>query len=71
VNISASIAARDRYLSENGCGDTTMPFDPSPCQAYEGCASGLPVVWCQTSGQDHSRQDGLAAPAFWNFLSTL
>jgi poly(3-hydroxybutyrate) depolymerase len=71
VNISASIAARDRYLGENGCADTTMPFDPSPCQAYDGCAAGLPVVWCQTSGQDHSRQDGLAAPAFWSFLSKL
>jgi hypothetical protein len=28
-------------------------------------------VWCQTAGQDHSRQDGLAAPIFWSFLSSL
>jgi len=28
-------------------------------------------VWCQTSGQNHARQDGLAAPIFWDFLSTL
>lgn len=71
VNISASEQARDRYLTENACGETTTAFDPAPCQAYEGCSAGLPVVWCQTAGQDHSRQDGLAAPAFWNFLSTL
>ncbi len=71
VNISASTQARDAYLVANGCGSTTMPFDPSPCVRYEGCAAGLPVVWCQTSGQDHSRQDQLAAPAFWSFLSTL
>ncbi len=71
VNISASEQARDRYLAENGCDATTTPYDPSPCVQYDGCDAGLPVVWCQTTGQDHSRQDGLAAPAFWGFLSAL
>lgn len=71
VQISASEAARDRYLSENGCGDTTAPFDPSPCVAYDGCDPALPVVWCQTSGKNHDRQDGFAGPAFWGFLSKL
>lgn len=71
VNISASIGARDQYLAANGCDATTTPFDPSPCVSYDGCDPGLPVVWCQTAGQDHSRQDELAAPAFWNFFSSL
>lgn len=71
VPIGASEAARDRYLAENGCDATTTPYDPAPCVQYDGCDAGLPVVWCQTSGQDHSRQDGLAAPAFWGFLSSL
>lgn len=71
VNISASIGARDQYLAANHCGTTTQPFDPDPCQQYDGCDSGLPVVWCQTSGHGHDRQDGLAAPAFWNFLKGL
>lgn len=73
VQIGASIGARDAHLARNGCDATapTSPVDPAPCQAYAGCDEGLPVVWCQTSGQDHSRQDGLAAPAFWNFLSAL
>lgn len=71
VNISASVGARDQYLSANGCAATTQPFDPSPCVQYDGCAAGLPVVWCQTSGKGHDRQDGLAGPAFWNFLSKL
>jgi len=71
VNISASQGARDKYLADNGCAATTAPFDPSPCVAYDGCDAGLPVVWCQTQGQDHSRQDGLSAPAFWNFFSQL
>lgn len=71
VDISASIGARDQYLAANGCDTTTTPFDPAPCVSYEGCDPGLPVVWCQTSGQDHSRQDDLAAPAFWSFFASL
>ncbi len=71
VNISASEGARDQHLDANGCTDATSPFDPSPCVEHQGCEAGLPVVWCQTSGNGHDRQDGLAAPAFWNFLSTL
>ena len=71
VDISASIGARDQYLAANGCDATTTPFDPAPCVSYDGCDAGLPVVWCQTAGQDHSRQDELAAPAFWNFFSSL
>ncbi len=71
VGIAASEGARDQNLEANGCGEETVPFDPSPCAAYQGCQEGLPVVWCQTSGNGHDRQDGLAAPAFWNFLSAL
>lgn len=73
VNISASEGARDGHLARNGCDAAagTTPAPPEPCGAYSGCEDGYPVVWCQTSGQGHSRQDGLAAPAFWGFLSTL
>lgn len=68
VNISASIAARDNHLERNGCAATTMPGD-APCVVYDGCAS--PVAWCQTSGQDHSRQDQLAGPIFASFIEEL
>ena len=73
VNISQSVSARDAYLTRNGCdvNAARTPFDPSPCESYAGCPAALPVVWCQTSGQGHSRQDGLAAPAFWHFFSGL
>ena len=73
VNISASIAARDSLLTRNGCDKVTppTPTDHPPCVAYAGCTSGNPVVWCQTANQDHSRQDALAAPVFWDFLSKL
>jgi poly(3-hydroxybutyrate) depolymerase len=73
VDISASVSARAEHLARNGCDveAPTTAVEPAPCQAYAGCDEGLPVVWCETSGQDHSRQDGLAAPAFWGFLSAL
>jgi polyhydroxybutyrate depolymerase len=73
VNISASEGARDAHLQRNGCDAATAPtpVDPSPCASYSGCDGGLPVVWCQTSGQGHARQDDLAAPAFWGFVSGL
>ena len=69
VNISASIAARDSHRMRNGCAATTTATDHPPCVAYDGCST--PVVWCQTAGQDHARQDALAAPIFWDFLSKL
>lgn len=56
------------YLEMNHCGMDTKPFDPSPCVEYQGCDPGYPVVWCQTSGQAHNRQDTLARTAFWNFF---
>jgi polyhydroxybutyrate depolymerase len=70
VNISASEGARDAHVERNGCGATRTPTEPSPCEAY-ACDADLPVVWCQTSGRGHDRQDALAAPAFWSFLSSL
>lgn len=73
VNISASEGARDAYVEANGCDAAAArtPTDHPPCEAYAGCEAGLPVVWCETTGMNHARQDGLAAPAFWDFLSSL
>ncbi|MDX2089182.1 MAG: hypothetical protein SFX73_15100 [Kofleriaceae bacterium] len=71
VNISHSEQARDNHLTRNGCTNprSTTPIDPSPCVEYAGCAAGKRVVWCQTTGQNHSRQDAFAAPLFWSFIS--
>lgn len=73
VDISQSENARDRHLANNGCDDDapTTPWGPAPCVAYAGCDPGHPVIWCETTGQNHSRQDGLSAPAFWQLFSTL
>jgi polyhydroxybutyrate depolymerase len=73
VGVDASIRARDDHRTRNGCDPDAEPtaFDPAPCVAYVGCEPRLPVVWCQTTGLGHSRQDDLAATAFWRFLSSV
>ena len=65
--------ARDRLLSLNGCDmpPSSTPVDPAPCESYQGCDPGYPVIWCATSGQEHARQDSLVVPAFWNFFQSL
>jgi polyhydroxybutyrate depolymerase len=68
VDISASVATRDAHLARNHCA---TPTDQPPCVGYTGCDAGKPVVWCQTTGQEHERQDAFAAPVFWSFLSAL
>ncbi|HEY4057117.1 MAG TPA: hypothetical protein VGM39_10940 [Kofleriaceae bacterium] len=70
VNISVGMATRDDHLKRNQCAmpATSSPIDPSPCVEYAGCAEGKRVVWCQTAGHDHDRQDAFAAPLFWSFI---
>lgn len=71
--IAWSRSARDRMLETNECDapPATMPVEPSPCVTYQGCLPDYPVVWCETTGQGHNRQDNFAAPAFWNFFQSL
>lgn len=73
VNISQSEAARDAHLSRNGCDSPpkSSPGKTAPCVEYAGCDAGKSVVWCPTTGKDHDRQDNLAHPIFWSFLSGL
>jgi len=71
--IAGSVKARDRQLTQNACDTSvaTAPYDPSPCVSYPGCPAADPVVWCQTSGKMHGRQDSLAPNAFWSFFKAL
>jgi polyhydroxybutyrate depolymerase len=62
---------RDQWIARNHCDSMYTATSDPPCIAYDGCDVGNPVVWCETTMQDHSRQDGLAAPIFWHFLSSL
>ena len=67
--INGGYAARDRVLRMDRCGTSTMPWAPAPCQAYQECRPGYPVVWCETTGKGHDRQDNLAPAAIWKFFS--
>lgn len=73
VNISASESTRDNHLMRNACASppTSMPTDHPPCIDYAGCEPGKPVVFCQTAGKNHDRQDALAAPIFASFIESL
>ncbi len=68
-----SRSARDRMLATNECDDPAVsdPVDPSPCVSYRGCLPDYPVVWCETTGEEHARQDQFATPAFWHFFQGL
>jgi poly(3-hydroxybutyrate) depolymerase len=57
--IDMAYPIRDAFVTKNGCTTTTQPVDPSPCVAYQGCAEGYPVVWCERQG------DGHAIPSFF------
>jgi len=50
VDFTAGESARDRIVTLNHCTSTTMPVDPSPCVAYQGCDAGYPVHWCPHDG---------------------
>jgi polyhydroxybutyrate depolymerase len=54
VPIASGRQARDKILQQNHCGAQTIPVDPSPCVAYQGCDEGYPVTWCEWDG-DHNR----------------
>ncbi len=51
VPIADGRAARDKILQEDHCGTDTVPVDPNPCVAYQGCDDGYPVTWCEWDGQ--------------------
>lgn len=71
VNISESEGVRDQLAERNHCAldQARQSIAPAPCEAYVGCDQGYPVVWCETSGQGHDRQDAFVVPAFWDFFT--
>lgn len=71
VALSEGKSSRDEWKRVNGCKDATDPFDPSPCVAYQGCAAGRPVVYCEVPGLGHVPWPEGGAKATWSFLSKL
>ena len=54
LDIEMSITLRDELLEKNGCSEQTMPVDPAPCVAYQGCQEGYPIIWCEQAGVGHT-----------------
>lgn len=73
VPFSQGEAARDSVLARNGCGETTMSVDPSPCVAYDGCADGFGVTWCAHAETDQMGHlwPSWAGAAIWGFFAGL
>jgi poly(3-hydroxybutyrate) depolymerase len=47
VALSAGQGARDYLILQSNCTSQTAAWPPEPaCVAYQGCQSGLPLVWC-------------------------
>ncbi|MCY1058238.1 hypothetical protein [Nannocystis sp. SCPEA4] len=73
VPFSQGEGARDHWLSTNSCGDATAPVEPAPCVAYDDCADGFPVHWCQHDEPDLGGHGwpAWAGPAIWEFFAAL
>jgi poly(3-hydroxybutyrate) depolymerase len=67
VSQSSGAQARDAYLRANGCSNTTVAVQPSPCVEYQNCSSGKPVVWCSFNG-GHTQPSFYSSGA-WNFFN--
>lgn len=67
VPTASGQASKDFWAKANKCQTATMPTDPSPCVAFQGCAPDLPVTFCLFPG-GHT-VPSFAAAAIWNFFS--
>ncbi len=67
VAVSEGIAARDKWVSENQCSQSTEAVLPDPCVTYNDCQSGAPVVWCQTATGGHN-WPSYSSGAIWDFF---
>jgi poly(3-hydroxybutyrate) depolymerase len=69
VNISEGVGSRDHWQSANGCAMTSAAVTPSPCVAYDGCAAGMALHWCEHSGMHE--WPPFAADGIWSFFAAL
>lgn len=56
--------ARDQLMARNACQATSVPGSVAPCVAYEGCAAGFPVQWCEHEEPEYF-VDGVATNHGW------
>lgn len=56
--------ARDQLIARNACQPSSVPGSISPCIAYEGCAAGFPVQWCEHEEPEYF-DNGVATNHGW------
>jgi polyhydroxybutyrate depolymerase len=61
--------ALELFLARAQCQSATMPVDPSPCVAYQGCLAGNPIHFCEFSGGH--MVPSFASAAIWDFFAQL
>lgn len=66
-----AIPSRDYWLAADGCGKTSTPTEPSPCESYAGCAPGAAVTFCGHSGLGGHVIPPFAPQAIWDFFALL
>jgi hypothetical protein len=67
---SEGIAARDHWVSANGCASTSKATTPSPCVAYDGCSASHAVTWCSFAG-GHYPLPAFTKQAIWDFFKAM
>jgi poly(3-hydroxybutyrate) depolymerase len=60
-------AALDIFVARSHCQSESMPVDPSPCVAFQGCDADYPVQFCQFQGGH--QVPSFAPKAIWTFFS--
>ena len=67
VPTASGEASRDFWVKANKCQMDSVPVEPSPCLAYNGCEADLPVTFCKFMGAHIVPP--FAAAAIWKFFS--
>jgi predicted esterase len=66
VPLADGMDALDIFLERAQCEAETMPVEPSPCVAYQGCLADYPIHLCEFPGGH--QVPSFAADALWSFF---
>jgi len=69
VSIAGGRDARDQLLQRNGCEQETAAGVEPLCVAYQGCAEGFPVQWCEHTEPTYSDRNGPTNHGWPSFAS--
>jgi polyhydroxybutyrate depolymerase len=66
-HLAGAALVRDYYRTANGCTTTKKATTPSGCEAWQGCRTEVPAVYCTYPG-GHS-WPAIGTNAVWSFFS--